>query len=114
MKNFVLFLRANTSMSPDAFTDPKEVETRAAWLKNVQEEGIVVNLGGTVPPIPPMAATVFADGTTKEGPFMEVAHFITGFLVIKAADLEAAKEIAKTNPILVAGGSVEIREIILR
>lgn len=114
MKNFVLLLRANTAMSSDAFTDPKEVEMRAAWLKSVQEQGVVVNLGGTMPPIPPMAATLFADGSIKEGPFMEAAHFLTGYLIIKAADLEAAKEIATTNPILKAGGSVEIREIMLR
>lgn len=114
MKNFVLFLRANTAMSPDAFSDPKEIELRANWLKSIQEKGIVVNLGGTMPPIPEMAGTIYADGTFKEGAFMEVSNFLTGYLVEEATSLEAAKEIANTNPIIKAGGSVEIREIILR
>lgn len=114
MKNFVLFLRANTDMDPEAFSDPKEVADRAKWLEDVQAKSVVKYLGGTMPPIPPMATSIFTDRTTKEGPFMEEKHFLTGFLIIEAEDLEAAKRIATTNPILVAGGSVEIREILLR
>ncbi len=67
-----------------------------------------------MPPIEPMACTIFADGSIKEGPFKEVDHFLTGFLVIEVEDLESAKKIAKTNPILIAGGSVEVREVLLR
>lgn len=114
MKNYVLLLRVNTAMASDAFVDPQEVEMRAQWLTNLVESGVVVNLGGTMPPIAPMASTIFADGTIKEGVFMEVAHFLSGFLIIKAEDLQGAMKIAETNPILKAGGSVEIREILLR
>lgn len=114
MKNFALLLRANTSMSPTAFSDPKEIELRAKWLEHVKNEDLVVNLGGTMPPIPDMAKTIFADGSSKDGAFSEVAHFLTGFLIIRAPDLEAATQIAQSNPILAAGGSVEIREIMLR
>lgn len=114
MKNFVLLLRANKNMDSGAFTDPKEVFDRAKWLEDVQANGVVKYLGGTMPPIPTMASTIFTDGTIKEGPFMEVTHFLTGFLIVQAEDLEEAKKIAETNPILKAGGSVEIREIMLR
>lgn len=114
MKNFVLLLRANTHMNRDAFTDPKEVEDRGKWLEEVKAQGVVVQLGGTMPPVPLMAATLFADGSVTEGPFTEGVHFLTGYLIIIAENLEGAKEIGKTNPILKAGGSVEIREIILR
>lgn len=114
MKNFVLLLRANTNMDPGAFTDPKEVADRAQWLEDVKARGVVKNLGGTMPPIPVMATTLFADGTVEEGAFMEVAHFLTGFLIVEAEDLDAAQKIAVSNPILKAGGSVEIREIMLR
>lgn len=114
MKDFVLLLRANTNMNPGAFTDPKEVADRAQWLDDVKAKGVVKYLGGTMPPMPTMANTIFADNTVKEGPFMEVMHFLTGFLIITAEDLEAAKQIAASNPILKAGGSVEVREIMLR
>lgn len=114
MKNFVLLLRENTKMEPGAFVDPKEVASRAKWLDDVKEKGIVVNLGGTMPPIPEMAMTIFNEGSVKEGPFMELSHFLTGYLIVEAEDLEGAKKIAESNPILIAGGSVEIREIMLR
>lgn len=101
-------------MSPDAFNDPKELELRAQWLEDVKSQGIIVNLGGTMPPIPPMAETIYADGSTIPGAFTEDIHFLTGYIIIKADDLEAAKKVASSNPILRAGGSVEIREIMLR
>lgn len=114
MKNFVLFLRANKEMSPESFSDPKEIELRAQWLEKIKAEDIVVHLGGTMPPIPTMATTLFSDGNAVEGAFTEKSHFLTGYLIIKALNLEVAKQIASSNPILKAGGTVEIREIILR
>lgn len=114
MKNFALFLRANKEMSPEAFSDPKEISLRAQWLEDIKEKNIVVHLGGTMPPIPGMAVTLFADENVTEGAFTEKSHFLTGYLVITASDLGAAQQIASTNPILKAGGSVEIREILLR
>ena len=101
-------------MSPDAFSDPKELELRAKWLEDVKKEGIVVQLGGTMPPIPQMAETIFADGSLKSGAFSEDIHFLTGYIIVKADDLEAARKVASSNPILKAGGSVEIREILRR
>lgn len=114
MKNFALFLRANTAMSPEAFSDPEELKLRTQWLEDLENKGIVVHMGGTMPPIPTMAKTIFADGTSKDGAFMEVNHFLTGYIIIQAEDLASASLVATSNPILRAGGSVEIREIILR
>lgn len=114
MKNFILFLRANTNMDPGAFSDPKEIEDRKNWLENAQNKGYVKQLGGTMPPIPDMSSTLYADGTIATGPFMQDGHFLTGYLLITAQDMNEAQEIASTNPILKAGGSVEIREILLR
>lgn len=114
MKDFALFLRANSQMSSEAFSDLDEIKLRGQWLEKIKAQDMVVNLGGTMPPIHTMAATIFSDGSSVDGAFSEVSHFLTGYLIIKAADLESAKQIAISNPILKAGGSVEIREIILR
>lgn len=114
MKNFILFLRANTSMDPASFSDPKEIEERKNWLENAQNKGYVNQLGGTMPPIAEMSSTISADGTIATGPFIQEGHFLTGYLIINAENMKEAQEIAATNPILKAGGSVEIREIVLR
>lgn len=46
-----------------------------------------------------------------EGPYDACAEAVIGFLLVDAPDPSAAREIADECPILVAGGSVEIREI---
>jgi len=46
-----------------------------------------------------------------DGPFAEAKDLVTGTLVIKAATLDAAAEIAKDCPIYEYDGSVEVRPI---
>lgn len=45
------------------------------------------------------------------GAFVEVKEAIGGYTVIRASSLEEATELSKDCPILVANGSVEVREI---
>lgn len=114
MKNFVLFLRANNSMKAEAFSAPKEIADRNNWLENAHKEGYIRQLGGTMPPIPEISRTIYADETSNTGPFVQEGHFLTGYLIINAQDINEAQKIASTNPILKAGGNIEIREIVLR
>lgn len=114
MKNYILFLRANTTMDPASFSDPKEIEERKNWLENALNKGYINQLCGTMPPIPDMSSTLYADGTKATGLFMQEGHFLTGYLIINAENMIEAQKIASTNPILKAGGSIEIREILLR
>lgn len=60
-----------------------------------------------------------AEGTTArsrqgtvvvEGPYEGSQEGVIGFYLVEAADQEAAHAIAKECPILLVGGSVEIRE----
>lgn len=46
-----------------------------------------------------------------DGPFAEAKDLVTGVLVVNAATLEAATEIAKDCPIYEYDGSVEVRPI---
>lgn len=101
-------------MKAEAFSDPKEIKSRLAWLDKIKNSGAVVDLGGTLPPIPLMGATILANSSIVPGAFKEVSHFLTGYLVLQAENLEQALELVKDNPILMAGGSIELREIITR
>lgn len=53
------------------------------------------------------------DGSVQimDGPFAETKELLGGFMVIEAADYEAAVELAKTCPQLKYGGRIELREI---
>lgn len=59
---------------------------------------------------PSMATSLRGDVMT-DGPFLESKEVILGFGIIEAADLDAALEIARTNPILRQGGGLEVRPV---
>ena len=55
--------------------------------------------------------TLDADGIVTDGPYAEVKEIIGGYIIVKAADLNDAMEMAKGCPILQIGGNVEVRNI---
>lgn len=54
---------------------------------------------------------LFADQSAKDGFYISEKQMIAGNMVLKAESLEVASELAKKCPILLMGGSVEVRSI---
>jgi hypothetical protein len=59
----------------------------------------------------PSTATSLRGDVMTDGPFLESKEVILGFAIIEAADLDAALEIARTNPLLHQGGGLEVRPV---
>jgi hypothetical protein len=60
----------------------------------------------------PSTATSLRGGDVMtDGPFLESKEVVLGFGIIEAPDLDAALEIARTNPILHQGGGIELRPV---
>ena len=57
------------------------------------------------------AATSVRGDAVTDGPFVDAEEVIAGFCVIEAPDLDAALDIARSNPINQQGGGVEVRPI---
>ncbi len=57
-----------------------------------------------------LATSVRAEGVT-DGPFVDAKEVVAGFYVIEAPDLDTALAIAGSNPVVKAGGGVEVRPI---
>ena len=57
-----------------------------------------------------LATSVRAGGIT-DGPFVDAKEVVAGFYVIEAPDLDAALAVAGTNPVVRAGGGVEVRPV---
>jgi hypothetical protein len=55
---------------------------------------------------------IFADQTTQEGFHIAERQTLGGTMILKAASMEVATELAKKCPILFMGGTVEVRDII--
>jgi hypothetical protein len=80
-----------------------------AFNRELMESGQWVFAGGLLPP--DTATVVRAQGgkvVTTDGPFAESKEQIGGFWVVKAADLDAALEIARRGS-EACGGPVEVR-----
>jgi hypothetical protein len=57
-----------------------------------------------------LATSIRADGVT-DGPFVDAKEVVAGFYILEAPDLDAALAIAGTNPVIRAGGGVEVRPV---
>lgn len=51
------------------------------------------------------------DKIVTDGPFIESKELIGGFYIISANSMEEATELAKGCPVLILGGSIEVREV---
>ncbi len=55
---------------------------------------------------------IFANQNTEAGFHLSEGQIVAGNMILKAATIEVATELAKKCPILLMGGTVEVRNII--
>lgn len=80
-----------------------------AWIGSLAAQGKFVGTNQLLP----MGKTVSGSKkTVTDGPFTEGKEIIGGYMLIKAADIAEAVELAKGCPILGAEGRVEVRPIL--
>ncbi|WP_420153504.1 YciI family protein [Siphonobacter sp.] len=112
MKEFALIFRLKDIA--DFKPSPEQMQERLNWLDNIASQNKLVDKGNTLLPLPGSAKTVRPDNLVTDGPYTEIKEFISGYVVIRAEDINEAVEIAKRNPIFSIGGSVEVREVLKR
>jgi hypothetical protein len=95
----------------DAETDPS-AEERAAHDRHAEE---IMGSGAVVAAFALEAAHTTATSVrgdvVTDGPFVDAKEVVAGFFVIEAPDLDAALDIARSNPVNQQGGGVEVRPI---
>ena len=77
------------------------------WMRQLSQEGkmkagLPLTIDGKV---------LRSSSVVTDGPFAEGKEIIGGYLIVQAADLAEATEIAKSCPIFLYEGSVEVRKI---
>jgi hypothetical protein len=105
---------APTPRSPDEWAKLSESEQQSVYAayKTINETPGVSPGVGLQPP--EMATTVrVQDGQTliTDGPFAELKEAIGGYLLLDAADLDAAIQLASQIPASRMGGAVEVRPV---
>jgi len=109
MKEYLLLFRCE---KPDSGINPslhmQEVMKHwRAWISDIATAG---NYSGTNRLLP--EGKIIRPGKLiTDGPFMESKEMLGGYVLVKAASLDEATEIAKGCPVLTYGGNVEIRPV---
>ncbi|MDG3581982.1 MULTISPECIES: YciI family protein [Galbibacter] len=113
MKEFVLIFRLKDIA--DFKPSPEQMQERMNWLGSIAAQNKLVDKGNTLLPAPGSAKTVKANNVVTDGPYTEIKEFISGYIIVKAENIDAAVEMAKANPIFdQVGGNIEVREVLKR
>ncbi len=112
MKEYMLVYKGG---DPDWMenTSPEDMaasmERWGAWMADLEAKGQLSNGGA---PLHYSGKNLTSDGTVTDVSLAEIKELVTGFSIIKAANMDEAIEIAKVCPIFAYPDiSVEIREV---
>ena len=108
MKEFVLIFR--NSSNPHANPSPEQLQERMNWMGSIAAQNKLVDKGNRLSAT--HAKTVKPGNVVTDGPYTEIKEFISGYLIVKAASIDEAVEMAKANPTFKGGGNIEVRQIL--
>ncbi|PWG80318.1 YciI family protein [Pararcticibacter amylolyticus] len=112
MKEFALIFRLQNIA--DFKPSPEQMQERINWLAGIAAQNKLADKGSTLLPGAGSAKTLRSKEVVTDGPCIEIKDFISGYVVVKAVDIDEALEMAKGNPIFKIGGSIEVREVLKR
>jgi hypothetical protein len=107
MAQFAILIYAKTP-SDDTEFRPEDRAAHDRHAEEIEKRGAMVAVFALEPST--TATSVRGDAIT-DGPFLDAKEVIAGFCVIEAPDLDAALEIARSNPATQQGGGVEVRPV---
>lgn len=108
MKEFVLIFRSDSN--PHANPSPEQLQERMHWLANITSGNKLADKGARLSAR--HAKTVRSGNVVTDGPYTSTSEFVNGFMIVKTESIDEAIEFAKSNPILKAGGNVEVRAVL--
>lgn len=111
MSEFLYLYRGG--MAPDQQPTPEQMQQQmqkwVGWMKDLEGKGHMVNPGH---PLESGGKTVRGrEKTVTDGPYAEAKDLVGGFTLVEARDLAHAVELSRGCPVLLVGGSVEVRPI---
>lgn len=85
----------------------ERMENWGKWTQQIMEKGIFVDGQGLLANTRTITSK---EDVAKDGPYMDLKETVGGYFVIKAENIDAAVEIARSYPDFDLGGGVEVRE----
>ncbi|MEL6865233.1 MAG: YciI family protein [Bacteroidota bacterium] len=109
MNHYLILIREDlqrmTKLSEADFQ--AEIQEYVAWVEEMTKTGNY--LSGD--PLEAEGRYILKDQVRSDGPFVESKEAISGYVIIKAVDMDAAIQLAQQCPIYRYGGAVELRAI---
>ena len=94
------------SMSPEEMQ--QMLQKWNAWITEGLRRGWMLDAGDG---LKTDGRVVNAKKVVTDGPFVESKDIVGGFSIVQADGLDAAAELAKGCPVLLRGGTVEVRQL---
>ncbi len=108
MKEFLLIFRMDYSKRPGVPEQAEQMMQRwMDWLGKIADEGKLVTKGNRLQ----NSGKILKNNVVTNGPYTEIKESIGGYSIIKSESYDEAVEKSKGCPVLLVGGSVEVREI---
>lgn len=112
MQEFLLVFRRDfssgkTQVSPEAMQ--AMLKPWQDWMNSLNKQDKLVSAGNR---LVPDGLVVRSKELVTDGPYVDTKEAIGGYLIVRAASIEAAAELAKGCPILDGAGNVEVRAIL--
>ena len=108
MAKFLFIYRHNTESHSS--NSPEEMQRMhqkwQTWVAEALKNGWMLDAGNG---LKAEGCVVNTKKTITDGPFIEAKELVGGYAIIQAGDLASAAEFAKGCPVLLTGGSVEVR-----
>ena len=112
MSEFVLLFRATGAEQREAMGTAERAQQSMqawlAWIRDLETNGHLKNPGQ---PLEITGKVVRGKKTITDGPYAESKDLVLGFIVIEARDLAEAADLSTGCPMLLGGGSVEVRPV---
>jgi hypothetical protein len=111
MKEFIFIFRREEPAGQTEQLSPEQMQAMTKqwqdWIGSIAAQDKLSNIGNRLG----FEGKVVRQGKVVNGPYAELKETIGGFIVVKTGDIDEAVELSKGCPILVTGGSVEVRPV---
>jgi len=111
MKEFLFIFRTDYQAMPQG--SPEEMQATVKkwqdWIGGIAAQNKLVETGKR---LSFDGQVVRANNVVTDGPYTEIKETMGGYMFIKAESSAEAVDMAKGCPILLAGGNVEVREVV--